>query len=163
MKILARLLVPVLLIGFASCSSDDEPSGPPTKEERISGRWTLVDLTANGTITFMGNSIPFVSTNSDIDPGSYFNFSRNPQEVDYDASATITISAVQEFDIPYQRAGQGTWEFKGNDSLIVSENGQTTRYFILGWTDTRMILRSKQDITLAGQSANTTIEAVIER
>lgn len=163
MKLLARFFTLTALLFIVACGSDDDPQPEPTREEKHAGRWNLTDIDASGVINFAGQSIPFVTTDAQIDPGSYFDFQTNPQEVDYDASATITISAGQEFDVPYQRSGQGVWEFKGADSLIVTEQGQTTRYFILNSTDTRMILRSIQTLSLSGQTATATVEAVIER
>ncbi|NVK27619.1 MAG: lipocalin family protein [Flavobacteriia bacterium] len=165
MKILSlQVLAFSLLIVASSCKKDDDPEpSTPSNREQLSGTWELTDLDANGVISFGGQSIPFVTTNAVIDPGSYFDFDMNPDEVDYDASATVTVSAIQEFDIPYQQAGQGTWELQGRDSLFITEDGRTTRYGILSWNDTRMILRSKQEIDFNGQSFNATIEAVIER
>lgn len=152
------LLICAMLV--ASCSKE-EPE--PTNEEQLSGRWDLTDIDASGTISVFGQTVPFVTTSATIDQGSYFDFSHNPNEVDYNASATVQVSAGQDFEIPYSQAGQGTWTLKGRDSLIVTEDGQTTRYGILAWTDTRMILRSNQSITFSGQQINAQVEAVIER
>lgn len=158
-----KLLAFSLVIVASSCKKDDPEPSTPSNREKLSGNWELTDIDANGVISFMGQSIPFVTTNADIDQGSYFDFEMNPDEVEYDASATITVSAIQEFEIPYQQAGRGTWELQGRDSLFVTEDGQTTSYGILSWTDNRMILRSKQELDFGGQSFDATIEAVIER
>lgn len=153
-------------VAFSACKrEDDTDTSTPTNEERISGTWYLTDMSASGTLDFGGNSIPFVTTDARIDAGSYFNFVRTPsQTVDYDASAEVDVSAAAtSFTIPYQRSGTGTWEFKGSDSLIVNDNLGETRYFILRWTDTQMILRSRQNMTFQGQSAMANVEATIER
>lgn len=156
-QISAALLSVAIL---ASCSREDDE---PTNEEQMSGRWNLTDIDASGTISVLGQTVPFVTTGATIDPGSYFDFTLEPQEVDYNASATVQVSAGQDFEIPYSQSGQGTWVLKGRDSIIVTEQGETTRYGILGWTDTRMILRSNQSITFGGQQINAQLEAVIER
>ncbi len=159
LKLAALILLSSLVI---ACSKEDDDA-QPTNEEQLSGRWDLTDIDASGTISFMGQTIPFVTTNSTIDPGSYFDFSLNPQEVDYDASATVEISAGTTFDVPYARSGQGTWQLKGRDSLIVTEQGQVTRYYILGCSDTRLTLRSQQVVTFSGQNIDAEVEAVLER
>lgn len=158
-KLYSLLAISVLAFG---CSKED-PEPEPTNEEELAGSWTLIDLDASGTINVFGQNVPFVTTDAAIDPGSYFNFTLNPQEVDYDASATVTLNAGQEFEIPYAQAGQGTWYLKERDSLIVTEQGRTTRYGILAWSDTRLILRSNQNVNFSGQQINAQVEAILER
>lgn len=166
MKTSSSLWIALLAAGitFTGCKKEEPKESTPTNEERISGMWYLTDIDASGTVDFMGTTIPFVTTGATIDPNSYFDFKTSPsQTVDYSADAEIDVSAGTNITVPYQRSGTGTWEFKGSDSLIVTESGMTTRYGILSWNDTRMILRSNQQITFGGQSANAQIEATIER
>ncbi|TNE27446.1 MAG: hypothetical protein EP346_12600 [Bacteroidetes bacterium] len=168
MKTSFSLWIALLAMGitFTGCKKDDDKGGSstPSNEERISGVWYLTDMDASGTVDFMGTTLPFVTTGATISPGSYFDFRTSPsQSVNYSVDADIDISAGTNITVPYQRSGTGTWEFKGNDSLIITESGSTTRYGILSWNDTRMILRSNQQISFGGQSANAQIEATIER
>lgn len=165
MKTRSYLAIAALTAGalFTSCGKEDPTPSEPSNSEKISGTWYPKDISANGTVVIAGQTIPFVSTGSTIDPGSFFTFTHSNKTVVYDASAEVDISAGTTFTVPYDRSGQGTYEFKGNDSLIITEAGETTRYFILSWTDNRMILRSNQILSFAGQTANATIEAVIER
>lgn len=166
MKMLPLLWVSIIaLTGFLTgCSKEPDVVVPPTNEELISGMWYLTSIDASGTIAFGGNSIPFVTTGSRIDSGSFFNFLLSPsQMVSYDASAEVDVSAGTIITVPYQRNGTGTWEFLGNDSLIITESGQITRYGILSWTDSKMILRSNQEIDISGQGISAKVEAVIER
>lgn len=162
-----RLLSIVALAGlfiFSACKREDDTPSEPTNEEQISGVWNLDDVSASGVIAVAGQSIPFVTTGATVDPDSYFDFNTSPEQtVDYDASATLDVSAGQNFQFPYQQSGTGTWELKGRDSLIVTEDNRTSRYYILSWTDSRMILRSNEQITFAGQDINATVEATIVR
>lgn len=153
------LLLPLVLL---SCGREDSSSEPSQEERLAAGQWILDDVDASGTLSFAGQTIPFVTQSADVDPSSYFDFNTSPQEVDYDASAEVTVSAaLQSFTVPYARSGTGEWEFKGSDSLIVTENNQTTRYFILSWTETRLILRSQQQLSLGGQEIDAEVEATL--
>lgn len=161
MKIAQLSLLAILGTSVFTACKSEEPE--PTNADQLSGQWELIDLDLTGTVTFGGQTVPFVTSNAVINDGSYFDFSTSPDVVDYDASATVTIEVGTSLDVPYARSGQGNWTLKGRDSLIIEENNRYTRYGIISWTDTKMILRSEQVLDYSGQAVDAEIEAILQK
>jgi hypothetical protein len=158
-----KLFLAVAVLGaLTSCKK-------PTLADKLEGTWQVNDISANGTITVGGQTLPVVADDKTIDPTSVFtlvNATKNtPSVIDYNFNATMSVNAItQVIDFPFSNSGSGSWLVKEGeatvlDSVIVTAaDGTTTRYAILLLNESLVRLRTRQIIDFQGQGVNAQIE-----
>ena len=141
----------------------------PTIADKLEGTWKVNDISANGAVSFNGQTLPVVADDKSIDPTSLFtlvNATKNtPSVINYNFIATMSVNAItQVIDFPFSDSGSGSWVVKEGeatvlDSVIVTAaDGSTTRYAILLLDESMVRLRTRQTVDFQGQGVDAQIE-----
>ncbi|MEX0275096.1 MAG: hypothetical protein AB3N16_12035 [Flavobacteriaceae bacterium] len=152
-----RTFLSILIVAFAfySCSSDDNgsPGNQSTFESDILGTWNLtalevLDGTTEVTVSGQTTTGTFTSVGKDFD--ATLTFTDNPKKVNYEGSYSTTLtytllgqSVTQE--VPGENlVANSDWQIEG-DTLITTESGVQTKFFIKELTNSSLKLESVFD------------------
>lgn len=151
------LALAVIVALAVSCKKD------PTLADRLEGMWLVNDITASGSISILGTTVPLIANDKSISSTSVFNLVQEPNSAVYNVDAVLEVSAGTTFDFPWQQGGNGTWQtHPGNgvapDSVYLITDSATTKYEVLNLLDNDVRLRTLTDVDFQGQSINLLLE-----
>lgn len=168
MKKLLLTITAVTLL-FAACKKDDNNNNggsTSTTEDLLVGTWLVTDISGSGNVQVPNfGTVPFTLQSDSISSTSYFESTKNPNNLDYNIDAQMNVIILtQATPVPYARSGSGTWTLVGEDSLhVVRDGAETEKYEIIQLTSSKLRLRTNQEMEYAGQTAEAEVEILLEK